>query len=159
MLHELEPLPFTFAAEIPESYLDEMGHMNVMWYTHLFSGATEGLFKLVGLNAAYMEANQAGTFALQQHTRFLREVRVGQRVTLRTRMLGRTSKRFHFIHFMVNEDMRVLAATGESVGAHVDLRVRRMSPMPAAIAAAFDRLIEEHSALPWTAPVCGAMRA
>ncbi len=61
---DLTALPITHRAVIPETYLDEMGHMNVMWYTHLFSLGAWGLFQLVGLNREYFEANQAGSFAL-----------------------------------------------------------------------------------------------
>jgi acyl-CoA thioester hydrolase len=154
---DLTALPVTYEAVIPESYLDEMGHMNVMWYTHLFSCGTEGLFERVGLTRAYFEENQAGTFALEQHTRYLVEVRVGQRVLVRTRLLGRSAKLFHFLHFLVHADGRI-AATGESVGAHIDMRTRRTSPFPAAVAMAIDQLLAEHEHLGWTAPVCGVMR-
>jgi acyl-CoA thioester hydrolase len=155
---DLDLLPVTHQARIPESYLDEMGHMNVMWYTHLFSSAAENLFRLVGMTRAYFEANQAGTFALEFHVRYLAEVRVGKQVTIRSRLLGRSAKRFHFIHFMVLDDSQTLAATEEAVGTHVDLRVRRGSALPATIAGAFDRLLATHAALPWEAPVCGVMR-
>jgi acyl-CoA thioester hydrolase len=155
---DLSALPLTFEAVIPESYLDEMGHMNVMWYTHLFSNAVDGLFQLVGLTRDYFETNQAGTFALEHHLRFLKEVRVGQRVVIRTRLVGRSAKCFHFISFMAHADSGDLAATEEGIGAHVDLGRRRTSPIPPAIAAAFDRLLAEHERLPWPAPVCGAMK-
>ena len=36
-------LPITLQTVIPEDYIDVMGHMNVMWYTHLFGKATGGL--------------------------------------------------------------------------------------------------------------------
>ncbi len=155
---DLQALPVTHTRVIPEEYLDSMGHMNVMWYAHLFGRGTVSLFESVGLTRAYFQANQAGTFALEQHVRFLAEVRVGQHVTLRTRMLGRSAKRFHLMHFMFNDDRERLAATVEFIGAHVDLRVRRMAALPADIAANFDRLIAEHAQLPWPAPVCGSMR-
>src|SRR4051812_22801694 len=96
----LQALPVTQRALIPESYLDEMGHMNVMWYTHLFSNATGGIFDRIGLTDVYCEANRAGAFALEQHIRYLKEVRAGDRVTVRTRLLGRTAKRMHFMHFL-----------------------------------------------------------
>src|SRR5262245_20709740 len=97
---DLTKLPITHRAEIPSSYLDEMGHMNVMWYTHLFSEAASGLFQMVGLNLEYFKANQARSFALEQHFKYLKEVRLGQHVTLRSRVLGRSAKRWHSIHFM-----------------------------------------------------------
>jgi len=156
----LSDLPITARAEIPTSYLDEMGHMNVMWYTHLFSRAVWGLFNLIGFSGEYMKAVGAGSFALELHVRYLVEVRAGQRVTLRTRALGRTPKRIHYLHFMSIDDRDdVLSATGEIVSAHVDLNLRRQSPFPESIAAVYDRLLAEHSALTWDAPVCGTMHA
>jgi acyl-CoA thioesterase FadM len=154
----LQELPITGKALIPESYLDEMGHMNVMWYTHLFSNATGGFFDLFGMTDAYFTANQAGSFALEHHVRYLAEVRAGQRVTVRSRALARSAKRMHFMHFLVIDDGERLSATGEFVGTHVDLRIRRSSPMPPAIAEAFDRLASEHAKLGWAAPVCGIMK-
>jgi acyl-CoA thioester hydrolase len=154
----LKNLPITHQAVIPETYLDEMGHMNVMWYTHLFSRATEGLFELIGLTRAYFEGNQAGSFALEIHTRFLAEVRVGKPITIRSRLLGRSEKRPHFIHFMVMDDTDVLAATEEAVGTHVDMTVRRASPYPAPVAEVMDRLLAEHAGLTWKPPVCGVMK-
>ena len=155
---DLTPLPVTHRAVIPEAYLDEMGHMNVTWYTHLFSQAAWGMFRMVGLDEAYFAANRSGTFALAQHYRYLREVRLGQHVTLRSRVLGRTAKRWHTIHFMTIDEPGVLAATAEAVSTHVDMAVRRSSPMPPAVAAAIDRLLTEHTRLGWDAPVCGAIK-
>lgn len=153
-------LPITGQAEIPTSYLDEMGHMNVMWYTHLFSKAVWGLFQHIGFTTEYMREAHAGSFALELHVRYLVEVHAGQHVTLRTRAIGRTPKRIHYQHFLsIDERDGVLSATGEIVSAHVDMKIRRQSPFPEPIATAFDRLLEAHRALPWEAPVCGTMHA
>jgi acyl-CoA thioesterase FadM len=154
----LDALPVTHRAVVPESYLDEMGHMNVMWYTHLFSTAVGGLWDRLGLTDAYFAANRAGTFLLESHVRHLSEVRVGQAVTIRSRVLGRTAKRVHLMGFMVKDDGPVLAATSEGVAAHIDMRVRRSSPFPPHVADAIDRFVAEHAALGWPAPVCGVMK-
>jgi acyl-CoA thioester hydrolase len=155
---DLTPLPITHRAVIPDAYLDEMGHMNVMWYTHLFSLGAWGLFQMVGLNRTYFETNHAGSFALEQHFRYLKEVRVGQHVTIRSRVLSRSEKRWHTIHFMSIDELDALAATSEGVQTHVDMRSRRSSPMPPAITDAIDRLLVEHTRLDWDAPTCGAMK-
>jgi acyl-CoA thioesterase FadM len=156
---DLTALPITHRAAIPEDYLDLMGHMNVMWYTHLFSMGAWGLFQMVGLTREYFEANHAGSFALAQHFRYLKEVHVGQHVTIRSRVLGRSEKRWHTIHFMWNDELEAVASTCETVSTHVDMRIRRSSPMPPAITGEIDRLLAIHTALPWDAPVCGAMTA
>ena len=155
---DLTRLPVTHAAEIPAEYLDVMGHMNVMWYTHLFDTAVYEVFKLVGLDLDYMKTNDAGGFALESHARYLSEVREGHHVKIRTRVLGRTAKRFHMLNVMSNETKGDIAATFEVVGAHIDMRDRRMSVLPSTIAARLDALIQEHSTLDWESPVCGVMK-
>src|SRR5262249_42426347 len=131
----------------------------VMWYVHLFDQGAGGFFQMFGIDRAYCEANQASTFALEQHVRYLREVRVGQAVTVRARAVGRSAKRFHFMQFLVIDETGVLAGPGGAAGAHRDRRARRTAPIPPAIAAAYDRILEEHARLPWPAPVCGVMKA
>jgi acyl-CoA thioesterase FadM len=155
---DLKTLPITHRAVIPESYLDQFGHMNVMWYTHLFGHAAGGLFKLFGLDRDYFAGHQAGSFALAQFFRYLAEVRVGESVTLRSRVLGRSAKKLHAMHFMIKDDGDVLAATAEVVSAHVDMKTRRTSPFPEHISQALDRLAAEHAGLTWAAPISGAMQ-
>ena len=152
----LAPLPITHEATIPESYLDSMGHMNVMWYTHLFGQATGGVFHLAGMDRDYFVQHQAGSFALAQFFRYRKEVRAGEHVTLRSRLLARSDKQFHVISFMTKADGQ-LAATGEFLATHIDMRTRRSSPFAPHIAANLDRLIAEHAALDWDAPICGAL--
>jgi acyl-CoA thioester hydrolase len=155
---DVELLPVGYRKVVPPEWLDGNNHMNVMWYTHLFSYGLGEVFRRVGLTKDYFETHQAGTFALESHVRYLKEVRVGQQVTVRTRVVGRSEKRFHFLHLMTNDETQVLAAVSEVVGTHVDLRTRRSSPFSPEVAAAFDHLLAEHSQLPWPAPLCGAMR-
>jgi len=131
--------------------------MNVMWYAHLFDRATWRFFDSLGMSLNYFEEQNAGAFALENHTRYLAEVRLGQTVVLRTRAINRSQKRFHFMHFMAIENSGLLAATAEFVGMHIDRTTRRSSPLPDHIAEAFDRLISKHQTLDWDPPVCGIM--
>jgi acyl-CoA thioester hydrolase len=156
-LADLEMLPVGHRQRILEDYLDANNHMNVMWFTHLFSCALMEVWNRVGLTTEYFATSQSTTFALESHVRFFHEVRVGQQVTVRTRAIARSEKRFHILHFMSNDDAGKLAATMEAIGTHVDFRTRRSSPFPPHITAAFDQLLAEHSKLLWPAPLCGAM--
>ncbi|HEV3204917.1 MAG TPA: thioesterase family protein, partial [Gemmataceae bacterium] len=155
---DLTAFPITLRHTVGESYLDEMGHMNVMWYIHLFSRAAGNLFAMLGLNEDYFVINQAGTFALQMHVRYLKEVRAGNSVVIRSRVLGRSVKRMHFIHFMCLEETGKLAATEEAIGTHVDMKTRRTSPLPAHVTEAFDRLLAEHGKQGVEARLCGVMK-
>jgi len=134
-----------------------------MWYTHLFGCATCGLFPLVGMDQGYFQNHRAGSFALAQYFRYHREVRAGERVMLRSRLVARSDKLFHVIHFMTKGDDRAadgqaLAATGEFLAAHIDMTTRRTAPLPPHIAQRIDRLIAEHTALDWPPPLSGAIK-
>jgi acyl-CoA thioester hydrolase len=152
-------LPQTHRTTIPEEYLDAMGHMNVMWYTHLFSVGMGGLMNQVGLEWEVITEHHAGTFALESHVRYFSEVRVGQTVELYGRVLGWSDKRFHAMQFMANRDKQDVSACLEVVNAYIDLRVRRMTSMPEDVKANLDKLLKQHQQLDWPAPVCGVMRA
>ena len=156
---DLLPLPVTCEAVVLEEYRDEMDHMNVMWYTHLFAESTRQMFIDLGLTRQYFESNAAGSFMLECHTRYIAEVRVGDRLNIRTRILNRTAKRLHAMHFMTRTDDSRLAATLEIICTHVDMATRRTSPFLDVVAKSIDAVLEKHSELNWPAPLCGVMEA
>jgi acyl-CoA thioester hydrolase len=159
----VDELPVTARGEVSDDWLDEMGHMNVMWYTHMFSRGVWGFFQTFGYSHDYMQTNHAGSFALEMHVRYLSECRLGQKLSVRSRAVGRSAKRIHHVHFLVKdgatpEEASVVAAIGEMVSAHVDLKVRRQSPFPPELTEQYDRMLAVHQALSWPAPVCGVMK-
>jgi acyl-CoA thioester hydrolase len=156
-VEQVQQLALGHHATIPEDYLDDMGHMNVMWYTYLYSRSIRTLLESLGLNHQYIEHQQCGTFALEKHLRYLSEVRVGEQVSVYTRVVGCNGVRFHLIQFLVNDTRGRVASTMETVSAHVDLRERRSTPMPPPIAKSFAELQQKHDALSWPSPLCGVM--
>lgn len=156
-IDEVAQLSLGHRATIPDDYLDDMGHMNVMWYTYLYSRSIRTLLEQLGIDRHYIEHQQCGTFALEKHLRYLSEVRVGEQVSVYTRVVGSNGIRFHLMQFLVNDTRGRVASTMETVSAHVDLRERRSTPMPLAIATAFSELQLTHDSLPWPAPLCGVM--
>lgn len=155
---DLSKLPLTHQATISPEHLDVMGHMNVRWYTALFDEATFTFFNLFGLDADYLQNTHAGSFALEQHTHYLAEVRLGETVKIYSRALDRSIKRLHYMHFMLKADGK-LAATTELVSSHADLLARRTTPLPESLASAYDQLLAQHQELDWAAPLCGVIKA
>ncbi|MBS3756943.1 MAG: thioesterase family protein [Desulfobacterales bacterium] len=156
-LEQVEALPVYHRETIPEQYLDAMGHMNVHWYMALYDQATWHFFETIGMTLDYHRNYHAGAFALRQFLNYFSEIHAGQTVAVRTRLLGRTDKRFHFMHFLVNETTGRLASNFESLGTHADLKQRRSAPFPAFIAEAIDIQLDRDNRLDWEAPVCGIL--
>lgn len=157
MGYNLTSLPVTNQKTIPPEYIDIMGHMNVMWYIHIFDYGTRNLFHSFGFGEEYVHQTGMGSFALESHIRYLGEVRLGESVTVRSRLLDRSEKTLHFIHFMTRDSNMELAATVEVLGAHIDLKARKITPFPQVILDRLDPLIAAHQRLNWEAPVCGSI--
>ncbi len=94
---------------------------------------------------------------LEHHLWYLSEVRVGDMVAIRLRMLARSPKLCHYMMFMVNETRGTLSSLFECVHAHADLKARRTAAFPAQAVAAIDALIAAQQALAWPAPISGSM--
>ena len=155
---DLEALPVYHRETIPSDYLDAMGHMNIRWYMALYDKATRNFFISHGLNEDFIRENQAGTFALKHVIHYYAEVRVEQTVAVRTRLLGKSDRRFHAMHFMINKTTGRLASTLEMLGTYADLQRRRAAPMPPEIAAKFDAKLAADRQLNWEAPVSGVIQ-
>ena len=155
----LSDLPITHQKVIPEEYIDIMGHVNVMYYTHLFDAATYALFDLFGFGEDYLHETNNGSFAVENHTRYLAEVRVGQAITIHSRLLGFGQSSVHFMNFMLRDHDGVLAATTEIIGLHIDMQSRKTAPFPPEIVDKLKVMLENHNQLDWDAPVCGVMAA
>jgi acyl-CoA thioester hydrolase len=155
---QIKQLPCFHRATIPEAYLDVMGHMNIRHYMGLFDEAAWGFFSAFGMTETFILNSSSAAFALEHHVRYLAEVHLGETVTIHTRVNGRTVKRLHFIHFMLNETTGNLAATLEVIASHANRDTRRTSPFPDHIAAQIDQFVAEHSQLDWATPLCGVMK-
>lgn len=156
-LEKIRALPRTHQATIPPEYLDEMGHMNIRWYIALFDQAAWTTFRLIGADYDFMQAHQSGVFALKQFIQYFAEVRVGEKVSIYSRFLGRSDKRLHKIHFMVNDDKDVLASTIEVIATHIDMTTRRSAVWLPELTGQLDALIAAHQRLDWDAPLCGVL--
>ncbi len=155
---ELHTLPRWLEAEVEPRHLDHMNHMNVMWYTHFFDKAIWNWYESFDFGVAYHTQSGWGSFALETHTRYLAELRVGDRMGVHIRMLARNAKLFHYIMYMQRLSDGALSATSELLGIHIDMSTRRSAPLSERIAAYFDGLIAEHARLPWEAGASGGIR-
>ncbi len=144
---------------VPASYGDANGHMNMRWYLAIFDEAGEPLYPRLGLTPEYHREHTTGTFDLEHHLHFLSEVLPGDRVAIYVRLVGHSTKRLHYLMFMVNETTGKLASIFECVNSFADLATRKTAPFPPEIASRIAAAVAAHAGLDWPPPVCGAMHA
>ena len=158
-VEQVKMLPLSHETMVTEDWIDVMGHMNVAYYTATFSSAMQSVRSSLGMDNNQVREQQIGSFAIETHTRYLAELRLGERIHVYSRILARANsqKRLHAMHFLVNVDSQRLSATYEAIVANVDLTARRMMPISPQILSRLDELIGKHAQLGWEAPVCGVL--
>ena len=111
-------------------WIDSNGHMNLAYYVVVFDLATDKLYAALGVGDAYREATGNSCFTAETHTIYEREVRLGERLRVRTWLLGADSKRLHYFHELFHIDSGERSAAQELMALHIDMRVRRVTPFP-----------------------------
>jgi acyl-CoA thioesterase FadM len=141
---------------VPIAFEDVNGHLNVRHYTGIASeGLDESLVEL-GIPQSWPAQGHA-CFSAEHHLVYLAELRTGDRMSARVRLLGRSERAAHALVYLLDESHQQLSYVMEEIFLHIAMETRRTAPWPADVAAAMDRRIAEHAALPWEADVSGCL--
>ena len=147
--------PFSrFTDRVRPEWVDYNRHLNVAYYFLIFDNATDLFYDHhLGLDRAYRDATNSSTFTLEGHITYDRELLEGDPVRVTTRLIDFDAKRLHYFHEMYHAEQGYLAATNELLGIHIDMGIRRSSPMPERILERLAAIKEAHAALPMPAQV------
>jgi acyl-CoA thioester hydrolase len=137
-----------YEGEVLPAWIDANDHMNLAYYTVLFDYATDALFDAIGIGRQYKDSTNNGTFAVETHNLYERELLLADRVRVSTQILGMDAKRLHLAHqmFMISNSQR--AATQELMYVHVDLATRRVTPFPEGVRQRVATAAAAHAGLP-----------
>jgi acyl-CoA thioester hydrolase len=102
-----------------------MGHMNVQYYAAKFDEATWQLFGAIGISPDYLRNANRGMVAIDQKTKYKREVIPGDIVEIGSIVLEMREKSIRFIHIMEKTDSGELVAETEFIGVHIDTITRK----------------------------------
>ena len=115
---------------------DHFGHMNVRHYAPFFDDASYHLWTVMGLPYSRMIAEHGvHTVAAEVRTRFLRELKAGDLITIDGAATRLGTKSAAFQLRMHHADTGVLHATYDIVEVFFDPATRRSAPMPEAVRA------------------------
>lgn len=153
---QLAGLPAYVPQPVPIAFEDVNGHLNVRHYTGIASeGLDESLVEL-GIPQNWPSAGHA-CFSAEHHLTYLAELRTGDRLSARVRLLGRSERAAHALVYLLDETHQRLSFVMEEIFLHIDLDTRRTAPWPADVAAGLDRRIAEDANLPWAPDVSGSL--
>jgi acyl-CoA thioester hydrolase len=111
-------------------WIDSNGHMNLAYYVVAFDHATDKLYTALDIGDAYREASHYSCFTAETHTLYERELMLGEKLMVRSMLLGVDSKRLHYFHELLHSESGDRAAAQELLALHIDMRIRRVAPFP-----------------------------
>jgi acyl-CoA thioester hydrolase len=122
------PAPFDrYRGEVRPEWIDLNGHMNLAYYTVLFDFATDLLFEAIGIGREYKDATGHGTFVVETHNLYERELLIGEQVRVVTQIIGADGKRLHLAHEMFRTIDGERSAMQELMFLSIDLGRRRVA--------------------------------
>jgi acyl-CoA thioesterase FadM len=153
---QLAALPAYAEQPVPIAFEDVNGHLNVRHYTGIASEGLDEALVEQGIPQNWPASGHA-CFSAEHHLTYLAELRTGDRMSARVRLLGRAERAAHVLVYLLDESHRRLSFVMEEIFLHIDMDTRRTAPWPADVAAGLDRRIESDAALPWRADVSGCL--
>ena len=133
--------------EIPAGWLDYNGHVTESRYLQLFADTTDALLRYIGVDAAYL-AGGASYYTVETHISHLGQLYAGDRVQVRTQLLGFDEKRLHLFHVLSRAGEEDPVATGEHMLLHVDSAAGRAAPVRDGVRERLVALADAQAGLP-----------
>ena len=112
---------------VKSEWTDYNGHMNLAFYIHLFDSSWEVLLEQFNIGAESAINQKRTTFAVESHTTYDMEVKVGDEVDLNLLFLDFDKKRLVYKLEMIHKKEKYLASTTEVCSLYVDLNSRRVT--------------------------------
>ena len=108
---------------------DGMGHLNVGFYVAKSMQALGGMAAELGMPGAFAPATEATLMVREQHIRFLREARPGAPLSISGGVIGIDDTEIRLL-FLMRHHSGELAASFQTLAAHVTAREGRPFPWP-----------------------------
>ena len=112
---------------VKSEWTDYNGHMNLAFYIHLFDAAWEVLLQKFGIGEDAAKIEKRTTFAVESHTTYDMEVKVGDEVDINLLFIDFDKKRIVYKLEMIHKIEKYLAATTEVCSLYVDLNSRKVT--------------------------------
>ena len=115
------------SGRVKSEWTDYNGHMNLAFYIHLFDASWEVLLEQFNIGEESAKNQKRTTFAVESHTTYDMEVKVGDEVDLNLLFLDFDKKRLIYKLEMIHKEKKYLAATTEVCSLYVNLDTRKVA--------------------------------
>lgn len=109
------------------------GHLNVAYYSVMFSRGIRQLWSTIGMGDDYATERNFSTFTAESHIRYLREINLGDPVQISVWLLDVDDKRLHTFEELRHATEGWVSATAENMSLHIDMASRKVAAFPSDI--------------------------
>lgn len=154
---EISALPSYAPQSIPVAFEDLNGHLNIRHYLGIASEGLDESLVEVGIPKDWRNTGRA-VFSAEHHLTYFHELRTGDRVSVRVRMIGRSDKAIHVLVYLVDEGRERVAYLMEEIFLCIDMEQRRTTPWSDEVKEKVDARVAEHQQLPFEPELSGSMK-
>lgn len=153
---ELSALPPYAEQSIPVAFEDINGHLNIRHYLGIASEGLDDAMLRVGIPKDWLNAGRA-VFSAEHHLAYFHELRTGDKVSVRVRLIGRSERAAHVVVYLVDEGRQQVSYVMEEIFLCIDMETRKSTPWSDDVAAKMDELIADHKGLDFEPHLSGSM--
>ena len=113
--------------KVIKEWTDYNGHMNMSYYILIFDNAAEVILTKFKMGGDSAKSDKKSTFAVETHTTYDQEVKLGEEVEVHLTYLDHDKKRIHYRVSMFHKEKKYLAATTEVLSLYIDLNQRKVA--------------------------------
>ena len=113
--------------KVIKQWTDYNGHMNMSYYVLIFDNAAEVMLTRFKMGGNSAQNDKKSTFAVETHTTYDQEVKLGEEVEVHLTYLDHDKKRIHYRVSMFHKEKKYLAATTEVLSLYIDLNQRKVA--------------------------------
>ena len=118
---------FLKTEKVKKEWTDYNGHMNMSYYVLIFDNAAEVMLTKFNIGEESAQSDKKSTFAVETHTTYDQEVKLGEEVEVHLTYFDHDKKRIHYRASMFHKEKKYLAATTEVLSLYIDLNKRKVA--------------------------------
>ncbi|WP_372733943.1 thioesterase family protein [Nocardioides sp.] len=154
---QLVSMPAYAVQPVPMAFEDNNGQLNVRHYLGIGSEGLDESLTGVGIPHNWPLKSGLACLSAEHHLTYVHELRTGDTMSVRVRLLGRSERAVHAMVFVLDDTHLRLSCVFEEILLCVRLDPRGSQPWPEDVATQLDARIAEHATLDWEPATTGCL--
>ncbi len=113
--------------EVKKEWVDYNNHMNMAYYVLIFDQAWEVALEKFKMGGTAAKDNNRSTMVVETNTKYLNEVKEGEKVNIKVTYFDHDKKRLHLKMEMTSQKTNKLSASMEWISLYIDLSKRKVT--------------------------------